>query len=60
MLEYSYYRVYGLNDERSHAGPLTLDIERDRFPALADATGWATLSSSPSEKARKVIGDGKS
>jgi len=27
------------NDERSHAGPLALDCDRDEVPALADGIG---------------------
>jgi hypothetical protein len=42
-------RLYGsarikANAERSHAGPLALDCNRDALPALADATGWASSS----------------
>jgi len=33
------------NGQRSHAGPVTLDCERDALPALAAASGWPRASS---------------
>jgi hypothetical protein len=42
------------NNQRSHAGPRTLKSMRDDLPALADAAGWARLSSDSSEKTRAV------
>ena len=41
-MKYSLYTSRkGTNAECSHAGTRTLKCNRDEFPALADASGWA-------------------